>query len=122
VMMYIRFPLSPRNAEDLLHEPGIDSSKSEMSQLGQERWSALRLKLVCSRRQSRRKRRGIDDRWAPHAHQGRDRRTNILDSRPPNAYVLVMFPSGQRERYVCIRGQMTGIRWECWLWRVAGDI
>jgi putative transposase len=26
VMMYIRFPLSPRNVEDLLHERGIDVS------------------------------------------------------------------------------------------------
>ena len=24
VMMYVRFPLSPRNEEDLLHERGID--------------------------------------------------------------------------------------------------
>jgi len=26
VMMYVRFPLSLRNVEDLLHEPGIDVS------------------------------------------------------------------------------------------------
>jgi putative transposase len=27
VMMYIRFPLSLRNVEDLLHERGIDSNR-----------------------------------------------------------------------------------------------
>jgi putative transposase len=27
VMMYVRFPLSPRNVEDLLHEHGIDVSQ-----------------------------------------------------------------------------------------------
>ena len=27
VMMYVRFPLSLRNAEDLLHERGIDISR-----------------------------------------------------------------------------------------------
>jgi transposase-like protein len=26
VMLYVRFPLSSRNVEDLLHEPGIDVS------------------------------------------------------------------------------------------------
>jgi hypothetical protein len=31
VMMYIRFPLSPRQVEDLLHERGIDICPEELS-------------------------------------------------------------------------------------------
>ena len=40
VMMYIRFPLSLRNVEDLLHERGIDiSCETKRSPRGVSSWS-----------------------------------------------------------------------------------
>ncbi len=42
VMMYVRFPLSLRNVEDLLHERGIDISHETVSEILVEQiWSNL---------------------------------------------------------------------------------
>jgi putative transposase len=50
VMMYVRFPLSPRNVEDLLHERGIEVSYETVrfwwmrfaSEIGKKRISGMR--------------------------------------------------------------------------------
>ncbi len=43
VMMYVRYPLSLRNVEDLLAERGIDISHETISRLGQSGDNLLRL-------------------------------------------------------------------------------
>jgi len=40
VMLYVRFPLSLRNVEDLLHERGIEISHEEGDQTESEAFSA----------------------------------------------------------------------------------
>jgi transposase-like protein len=42
VMMYVRFPLSLRNVEDLLHERGIDICHESVRHLGRPLWLILR--------------------------------------------------------------------------------
>jgi transposase-like protein len=46
VMMYVRFPLSLRNVEDLLHERGIDISHETVRFGGTDLARCLRLKSV----------------------------------------------------------------------------
>ena len=41
VMMYVRFPLSLRNVEDLLHERGIDISHETAQFLVEQIWPAV---------------------------------------------------------------------------------
>ena len=42
VMLYVRFPLSLRNVEDLLHERGIDVSQQNRTVLVEQIWSDVR--------------------------------------------------------------------------------
>ena len=42
VMLYVRFPLSLRNVEDLLHERGIDVSHQNRTALVEQIWSDVR--------------------------------------------------------------------------------
>jgi transposase-like protein len=48
VMMYVRFPLSLRNVEDLLHERGIDVSHETVGSGGMDLARCLQPKSVAS--------------------------------------------------------------------------